>query len=334
MNTSSLTRHKSLYLSGLIALIILGIGAFVNFSDSSSKNKKKGDSTFSISSSTSTGELSTLDTDLDGLPDWEEAVYTSDTQNKDTDNDGTSDGDEVKVGRNPVIANISPQGKSPTDLLPVLQDPTFSTSSAKMSAEKKEFLIKYLNSAGREIRETTYRDLVTKFDAKKFKPRRQLVDLKITSDNSDADLKRFLNEFGAVILRYKTPSAPRSETDILSDYAKTQDPQLLKDLHLNTMGYLNLAKDLRAIPTPSGVAKIYLSLVVGYEGMALGLSGLEQLKSNPVNASGGYQGYMVYQTQVADGYAAFVYEVMQRGIIFTKDESGYMFYANVFTPSN
>ena len=45
--------------------------------------------------------ISRQDSDNDGLPDWEEALWKTDSHNPDTDSDGTLDGEEVKLGRNP-----------------------------------------------------------------------------------------------------------------------------------------------------------------------------------------------------------------------------------------
>ena len=43
-----------------------------------------------------------LDSDHDGLKDWEEKIYLTTSDNPDTDGDGTSDGEEIKGGRNPL----------------------------------------------------------------------------------------------------------------------------------------------------------------------------------------------------------------------------------------
>lgn len=43
------------------------------------------------------------DTDADGLKDWEEAIFRTDSQNADTDGDTTPDGEEVKSSRDPLI---------------------------------------------------------------------------------------------------------------------------------------------------------------------------------------------------------------------------------------
>lgn len=43
-----------------------------------------------------------LDSDGDGLKDWEEALYHTDPHNPDTDGDGTPDGQEIREGRDPL----------------------------------------------------------------------------------------------------------------------------------------------------------------------------------------------------------------------------------------
>jgi hypothetical protein len=44
-----------------------------------------------------------IDSDGDGLLDWQETLYGTDPNNSDTDGDGTSDGEEIKLGRDPKI---------------------------------------------------------------------------------------------------------------------------------------------------------------------------------------------------------------------------------------
>ena len=45
--------------------------------------------------------IEAIDTDEDGLMDWEELLWGTDVNKKDTDGDKTTDGDEVRGGRNP-----------------------------------------------------------------------------------------------------------------------------------------------------------------------------------------------------------------------------------------
>lgn len=50
-----------------------------------------------------TTDKSSIDSDNDGLLDWQEEFYGSDPNNPDTDGDGTNDGDEIKQDRDPTI---------------------------------------------------------------------------------------------------------------------------------------------------------------------------------------------------------------------------------------
>ena len=324
-------RHKNIYLSSFIALVIIVVGVFYNYAPSFfAKQEPNKKTVIAISESSTNRELGNRDTDRDGLPDWEEYLYNASPTSADSDGDGTNDGDEVKAGRNPIIANTAKAGEEPNDKLAKIQDVNFSTSTTGIDPTQREFLKKYLEQAGKDIRETTYRDLLSKFDAAKFTPDQQLVDLNISSDNTNEGMRAFINAFGTLILKYKTPGAPPSETHIFDDFSKTQDPNTLKALDLTVIEYNNFVKDLRRIAVPSGMAKTYLSIVEGYEGMALGLKGLQQMKEDPINGSGGYESYVSYRVQVANGFAVIVKELSDRKIVFTQDEPGFMFYANVF----
>jgi hypothetical protein len=48
-------------------------------------------------------ESQTKDSDSDGLKDWEEGLYKTDSLNPDTDGDGYLDGEEINSGHNPVV---------------------------------------------------------------------------------------------------------------------------------------------------------------------------------------------------------------------------------------
>lgn len=56
-----------------------------------------------------------LDTDGDGMKDWEEALWKTDPNKTDTDGDGTSDSDEIKLNRDPLKQNINPANQEPSD---------------------------------------------------------------------------------------------------------------------------------------------------------------------------------------------------------------------------
>ncbi len=334
MNFSSLP-HKNLYLSAAFAALIIGVGAIVHYKPSFLLSRNNDGNVVTMNSDTASSSITSRDTDEDGLHDWEEQLYGSDPRKRDSDGDSTIDGEEVQTGRNPIIANTAKEGETPTDLTEYSR--LLFASSTELSEQKKAFLAQYLTQAGKDIRETTYRDLLSKFDAKDFTPTpKQLTGMNIVSDNTDDGFRNFINEFGKVVLKHKTPYAPRNEITVINEYMQSKKPQLLEELQLCVIEYNNLVKDLLALPVPSGNAKTLQTIILGYEGMALGIEGLQKIETNPVDAAGGYEGYTMYRVEVVNGYVALVNEVAKRNMIFTREEPGYMFYANVFattTPS-
>jgi len=83
-----------------IAIVFaIGILLFV-----SAYSKKDALSTFTLWGSKETSiESQNIDTDNDGLRDWEENLYKTDPLNPDTDADGYLDGEEINSGHNPAV---------------------------------------------------------------------------------------------------------------------------------------------------------------------------------------------------------------------------------------
>ena len=59
----------------------------------------------------------TLDSDRDGLKDWEELLWKTDKTNADTDGDGTSHGEELALGRDPRKKGSGDKLSGPEDLV-------------------------------------------------------------------------------------------------------------------------------------------------------------------------------------------------------------------------
>jgi len=317
--------NKKIIVSFFVALIIIGVGALSH----------SGQSIFSVFSSLRGGgpdevslpadlvnpapvDITNRDTDSDGLQDWEERLHGSDPENPDTDGDGTNDNDEIRSGRDPVKPG-------PNDLLPVIADPNFATSSTDVLGLKKEFFAKYLASQAQDIRETTFRDLIKNFDAKKYVTNTQVVHLNVSSDNSIEAMRAYGNAFGVLIERY-TKRTHRTEEEILEDALTTKNTKALQELQLPAITYKNFAKDLLVLRVPSSLAQAHLKIVNGYDGMSKGLLGLQKLFIDPVEGGGAYQVYTDQRFKVTEGYAEIVASFHKNGVTFTPDELGYPFY--------
>ena len=60
-----------------------------------------------------------LDSDNDGLKDWEETLWKTDPNNKDTDADGTTDGDEIATNRDPLTPGPNDKSGKEVKIQPV-----------------------------------------------------------------------------------------------------------------------------------------------------------------------------------------------------------------------
>jgi hypothetical protein len=322
--------HKRVLLSGALALGIILVGFFTHERDalmkfgSASFARKEQVREIPLTMATST-DMTSRDSDGDGLPDWEEHIYGSDPLIPDTDKDSTSDGQEIREGRDPSVPNTAKKNKEPNDKLKVLQDPHFATSSTDILGLKKEFFAKFLATQGQNIRATTYRDLIKGFDAKKFVARNQLVDLNISSNNDTEALRAYGNTFGTFIIKY-TERTHRTEQEILADGMKTDDDVILRELQLPAISYKNFSLDLKSTQVPSGLAQSHLLIVNGYDEMSKGLLGMQVMHSNPIDGAAGYQAYTKGRLDVTQGYAGVVLYFRTKNVIFTKEEPGYPFY--------
>lgn len=87
----------------------------------------------SATTSAKVAEFMALDTDKDGLKDWEEILYKTDPKLADTDNDGTDDQKELATNRDPLKSNTAPIDQAPNDQI----DPEIIAAEVKAEQEYK-----------------------------------------------------------------------------------------------------------------------------------------------------------------------------------------------------
>ncbi|HXK37790.1 MAG TPA: hypothetical protein VJ579_01865 [Candidatus Paceibacterota bacterium] len=300
-----------LVLSTFVAAGIVGVGIYMLPSKDSGKPSGKIDE---AAPATALMQQET-DTDNDGLPDWEEAVYGTDPTNPDTDGDGVQDGAEVRTGHNPTK-------KGPDDILYVLSLGNATTTD--VDEAKKKFYSEFLSKEVEKIRSSTVQDLVKSFDASQVQPRRTLSDLAVISDNSPETLRTYANDFGKIIQIY-TSKDVEAEADILKKALETKKQSDLQRLELSAIAYRNFTNDLLKLPTPSIFAEHHLNIVNGYDVMSRSLYLTTKLFSNPVIGGAGWQTYLAQTLPIIRGYAGIVNVLHDKDITFLASEPGYYF---------
>jgi hypothetical protein len=303
--------HKNLIVSIVIAILVFAGGAW--FYHTPKEVSTTEDQVSIVPSETRSGDR---DSDGDGLPDWQEALYGTDMNNPDSDGDGAKDGDEIRVGRNPDKAG-------PDDQLTQFDPSTFAASSTDITL-KNAFYAQFLKERGDTIREATVRELIKRFDAKEFAPQYTLVNLKITSHTDPASLRAYGDAFGKLISVYTTKSY-RNEMEILKDSVINKNRSILSELQLPAIGYRNFTNDLLALSVPIGAAESHLKIVNGYGLMSHSLLALTHLFEDPVRGQGAYQTYLKQTYEINAGYAGLLKYFKDQQIVFAGTDPGHYF---------
>lgn len=208
----------------------------------------------------------TLDSDNDGLPDWEEKLYGTDPNNPDTDGDNTPDGKEIKLGRNPLKPG-------PSDYFGPIHD----------TAEKTDFsgyaYFKNL-AAGNNFTQTILNKIIQTqgLDAFLSKDKTQTAsaellryanELKKTAPsfsedaildseiivNNDSGPNSIKKYFNAVAEIYKLYIYPNREDSlaIATHAVEDKNPESLKKLDPLIAGVGAATQEIKKIPAPRGV---------------------------------------------------------------------------------
>ena len=181
----------------IIGIILILIGAGIAFS-------KKGKVELSLKEKKENSLPQNIDSDNDGLFDWQEVFYGTDPKNPDTDQDGILDGEEIKEKRNPL--------KKGNDSL--VQ--SFDTSTVPFSEEEKINFTQYFASivlgqmiantkvgnpvsskenieSSLKVLEKKMPELLNQFEIKTNYPQKDSI--KICKNNSKKEIERYFETF-------------------------------------------------------------------------------------------------------------------------------------------
>lgn len=216
--------------------------------------------------------IATKDSDGDGLPDWEEALYGTDPHNPDSLKLGMTDGEAVAKGLiiPKAIANMPVATSSPSGSMTV--DPSLPPAPAEgtlTAAFAKTFFSLYLSAkqanGGADLSESQMDDIANKavsslastvVVAPDFK---SMKDLAVSGPGPDA-LKAFAASAEAVLLR-NTSNATTSEINYLKSALQNKDTAALDHIASIAKAYRDSAVGLSVLPVPAELAAADLALV-------------------------------------------------------------------------
>ncbi len=216
--------------------------------------------------------IASRDTDGDGLPDWEESLYGTDSRKIDSFSLGMSDGEAVARGLvvPKAIADISIGTSSPrTDALYAEYSlPAPPAEGTLTAAFTESFLTRYLAEkqkkgralSGAEIQDVAGQALQALAEAIAVAPDFKAAGDIDVLDTSVGTLKEFAARAEAV-MRKNTTEATKNETDYLQDALENDDTEALAHIASIAKAYRDAAVGLAVLPVPRALATDDLRLI-------------------------------------------------------------------------
>lgn len=270
--------------------------------------------------------LASLDSDHDGLPDWEEAVRGTDPHNADTDGDGSLDGEEVKLARDP-------NKPAPGDSLLSKENEQFisdllsSASSTNITDDVSQRLFAQyasaLNkggSADQQTQEEIVKDALAHasvpLHGKTYTP----SDLTVIRETKES-VRSFANQTIQVIQKH--PNASLMNTVVVFGAAMdTGDKRSTAAFPILGKEYRALAADLLRIPVPSSYAATYLQIINAYEKGGAAFEDMRFHEKDPVRALSGFANYVQMMRLSIDMLTGIAQKITDSGILFNATEAG------------
>lgn len=196
----------------------------------------------------------TGDSDSDGLPDWLEEFYKSDSQNPDTDGDGTPDGEEVAFERDPTVAGPNDPLLTRKDSLNTDVDLTNFTPGTITDKTSVELFSQYLTLKKQgllkpEDEAKLVDDLSKNVTAQaSLRPHYSVEDLNIVPSNKDT-----ITIYGERVAQTSLSSLLKMDS-----YKNLGDAEYLVMI---SKAYMTYADDLSQISVPTVTQEAHLELI-------------------------------------------------------------------------
>jgi len=236
-------------------------------------------------------QIAAKDTDGDGLPDWEEALYGTDPNVVDTRHLGMSDGQAVAQGLivPKAIEDASLATSTPSASVPGA--PEGAAAGSLTDSFAKNFFTLYLAAKRGANGAALTKDQISAIADQAFSALAKTVapapdyksasDLSISGQGSDAFVS-YANAAAGVLAAH-TVTLPKSELDYLSDAIKG-DSAALAHLADISKAYRDIATGLSAVAVPQALASDDLALINAMARVSEAAGDFARVNTDPVAA--------------------------------------------------
>lgn len=244
-----------------------------------------------------------LDTDNDGVKDWEEALWGLDLDNADTDGDGVLDGQEVEERR----AEL----RSRDEFVDVLEEPT--TETEKIARQLLTVALNINQASGGKMTEEEIAAIAQGFMGS-IEP--QLVEMYSIGDlkiNSSTTAQSYYDEMSQALAFLD--EVPKNELLILEQAIGTNREKFLDELGPIIEAYAKVPEAILEKDVPSQVANYHLDYINAITQKAIALVSMAQYFKDPVIAVRGVQEYGIADENLTQAVQNITSYLKNNGIV-------------------
>lgn len=249
-------------------------------------------------------EYAVKDTDTDGLPDWQEALYGTDPANPESFKAGIKDGEAVAQGLiEPKVAVREDEASTDIDSIPG------TTAGPNTITERfaQTLFSQYLSNRG-ETQPTSEEIVsfvkagVNELSTESVSPARfKVSDLKVVVTSDTQAVTMYAGALETVFAQNTTPSE-KNELYYFQD-ALRDDATALTKLKDISEAYADIANGMMQLSVPQDVATSHLAIANAFMHMSEVTGDLATLKSDPLRALMGIGLYDRFANDVVSSFA-------------------------------
>lgn len=262
------------------ALLISGallVGVFFYIEKKNAEEIRPSGNSTVESLNTKTTLKSEIDTDNDGLLDWEETLWGTDPKSQDTDKDNTTDGEEVRLGRNPTIPGPKDLLNSETKTTKAAVENTTLTPTEKLG---RDMFAQYLSlkqsgvTFDEQTTDTFVNELIQKMAGDMTYKVYTEKSISTASQDNPETIKNYGNALSESVR--KNSSENENELIIFSRFVDSGDKKELLKLMPIITSYKGMINGMLALSVPKSALEAHLEFV---NALSLVLKSLENMMS-------------------------------------------------------
>ncbi len=262
----------------------------------------------------------TKDTDGDGLPDWQEALYGTDPNKAISNSYGIPDGEAAQKG---LLTPTALKDQLPTDqattTLTAEDLPGPSAAPGSITDEfSKEFLQEYFQESNgqpmtADAQQTLMQNLLQNFSAKAAKSLVSSYTLVSVHTSTSVTTSSYAGQVESILMAHDVPAADSHPLPLMETLIEQNDESARPKLVAISSAYRSIATDLLGLSVPPALAAQHLALIQSFDSLAKSTSLVTKYEKDPLGTLGALSSFQDSSKSLADAINVLAMVILQGG---------------------